>query len=99
MRSKLSEMNPFAKVEADSTMSIEDLLSGKKSLQRYAAVVYGFRNFKEAEEINEIARKLNIPFYCLNSSGLCGFFYVDLGTELQFSTRDREKEKDISFVI
>jgi hypothetical protein len=77
-------MNPYAKVEFEPTTKFDDILSKKKSLNGYSIVVYGFRNFKDAIEINKIAREEsnNIPFYCLNSSGLQGFFYVDIGSNV-----------------
>jgi molybdopterin/thiamine biosynthesis adenylyltransferase len=42
-------------------------------------VIYGFRSFKEAVLLNKSCRHHNIPFYVLNTSGLFGFFYIDIG--------------------
>jgi hypothetical protein len=47
-------------------------------------VIYGFRSFKEAVLLNKSCRHHSLPFYVLNTSGLFGFFYIDLGSELTF---------------
>jgi hypothetical protein len=62
-------------------------------LKGFSIIVYGFRNFKEAIILNQIARESeNIPFYCLNSSGLQGFFYADVGLNIKY-TSDKNNEK------
>lgn len=87
-RDKLSEMNPFINVTIlQKTINIHGFEDNSECVlnENYSAIVYGFRNFSEAFKLNQIARKNNgIPFYCLNSSGLFGFFYADLGPELIF---------------
>ncbi len=72
---KLKEMNPFANVVVTSVDNLEDTLK----LHRYSAVIYGFRSFKESADINNTCRAMNIPFYALNTSGLFGFFFIDVG--------------------
>jgi molybdopterin/thiamine biosynthesis adenylyltransferase len=74
-------MNPFAHISLGHIDLIEDHLKNSK----FSAVVYGLDNFKKAMEINEHCRNLNIPFYLLNTSGLFGFFFIDIGRELTFS--------------
>jgi len=68
-------MNPFAYVTIGEVDNLEDHLKNSK----YSAVIYGFRSFTEAIAINKACREFNIPFYLLNSSGLYGFFYIDVG--------------------
>ena len=88
MREKLSEMNPFAKVECDKMDSVESLIKEQKPLDNYSAIVYGLRTFSEAIGLNNLAKKKNIPFYCLNSSGPYGFFYADIGKNVEFTAKN-----------
>lgn len=74
-------MNPFAQVTVSDADSLESHLKNSK----YSAVVYGLDNFKKALEMNNYCRALNIPFYLLNTSGLFGFFFIDIGQELIFT--------------
>ena len=62
-------------------------------------MIYGFRSFKEAVLLNKSCRHHSIPFYVLNTSGLFGFFYIDIGKELTFmhhrKTTDTEETHTI----
>ena len=51
------------------------------------------QSFKEVTEINEVARELQLPFYCLNSSGLSAFIFADLATE-KFEFTHKKKDAD-----
>ena len=83
-------MNPFASVQEKEGDSIDSILS----TGNYSALVYGFSSFKEAINLNQLTRAHNIPFYLVNSSGLFGFFYIDLGKELAFSYRKKGQDED-----
>ena len=74
-------MNPYAQITVSDVISLEEHLRNSK----YSAVVYGHQSFKQAVEVNNLCRSLNIPFYLLNTSGLFGFFYIDVGRELTFT--------------
>ena len=97
---KLSEMNPF------SSISYEELEVGEGSgqfaeklreflkLKKYSAVVYGLQSsFKEAIEVNEVTWDLQLPFYCINASGLNAFFFSDLATD-NFEFTHKKKDAD-----
>lgn len=98
VKQKLSEMNPFVKVEFNPQkhMGAEQL----NETNGYSAMVYGFRSFEEAIQMNEVARQNgNVPFYCLNSSGLQGFFYADLGTTMTFKHTNPESKIEQEHII
>ena len=43
--------------------------------------------------MNDIARGVNLPFYCLNASGLSAFFFVDLATDsFEFQSTKKDEE-------
>ena len=88
-------MNPFASVQVCTVESLEDTIQ----LSRYSAVIYGFRTFKEAVLINRICRQQNVPFYLLNTSGLFGFFYIDVGQDLTFVHHKKQTETDENHII
>lgn len=88
-------MNPFASVTQSTLTNFEEHLSNTK----YSAVVYGFRSFKEAIELNNSCRNFNIPFYLLNSSGLFGFFFIDVGKDLTFMYHKKSTEMDETHTI
>lgn len=74
------EMNPFAKVEFTQDLNLEKLLNDQLvQISEFSAIAYCQRTFREAIQINVSARKFNVPFYCLNSSGLYGYFFIDVG--------------------
>jgi hypothetical protein len=57
-------------------------------------VVSGFTNFSEAIALNKLCRGRNIPFYTLNVSGLFGFYFTDLGSELNFTHHKKATDTD-----
>lgn len=91
-------MNPFASVDEISPESIKDVLSGSP-LGRYSAFVYGLRTFSEGIALSECCREANIPFYMLNTSGLHGFFFIDIGRELTFLHHRKDTQTDESQTI
>ena len=42
---------------------------------------------------------MNIPFYMLNSSGLFGFFFIDVGRELTFTTHRKATDTEETYTI
>lgn len=42
---------------------------------------------------------MSIPFYMVNSSGLFGFFFIDVGKELTFSTHRKATDSDETYTI
>ena len=90
--SKLSEMNPFSKI------SYKECEFGKLkeflTLEKYSSVVFGLKNsFEEAIQVNNLAREVSLPYYCLNSSGLNAFIFSDLATdkfEFCYAKKDAE---------
>ena len=95
--SKLKSMNPYASVKAVSlSTSLSDYLSSSSA---YSALVYGFRSFRECVELNNTCRTLNIPFYMLNSSGLFGFLFIDVGRELTFTVHKKATDSEEQHVI
>ena len=92
---KLKEMNPFANVFITMVDNLENTLDS----QNYSAVIYGFRTFKEAVLINNTCRKIGVPFYCLNTSGLFGFFYIDIGKEMTFIHHRKATDTDETHTI
>lgn len=83
-------MNPFAQV---NVASVDNLL-GHLQLHRYSAVIYGFRTFKEAVDLNSTCKHYNVPFYVLNTSGLFGFFYIDIGNDVTYIKHNKESDTD-----
>jgi len=69
-------------------------LKEKLSSEQFSCVVYGLESsFVLSSQVNEITRELNLPFYCLNSSGLNAFMFCDLATdsfEFQHNVKDPE---------
>ena len=57
-----------------------------------SAVVYGMSSWQEAKRINKLARgsEGSTAFYCVNSSGLIGFCFADLGPSLSFQEASRD---------
>jgi molybdopterin/thiamine biosynthesis adenylyltransferase len=93
---KLKEMNPFASVmESQDEESFSTLLSSNT----FSAVVCGFNTFKEAIKVNKACRGTDTPFYTLNSSGLYGFFYIDLGSSFKFSYTKKATETEKTEII
>lgn len=95
-------MNPFAKLDKFS-LNYNDIHELKSKLNefmkndKYSVVVCPLTNkfFEVAFEINDVSRQLGLPFYALNSSGLQGFFFADLGTEnFNFQHVKKSKEDD-----
>lgn len=83
-------MNPFVSVDVCTPDNLkETILTGK-----YSAFVYGFKSFQEAMTLNAICREARVPFYLLNSSGLFGFFFIDLGPELTFTYHKKATETE-----
>ncbi len=81
-------MNPFIQIKCETKITKEKLISEDQFVcdnHQYSAIVCGFQNFKEAMVLNQRARKIGASFYCLNSSGLQGFFFADVGQKLEFS--------------
>ena len=62
-------------------------------------MIYGLRTFKEAVLINKTCRQQNIPFYLLNTSGLFGFFFIDVGQELTFFHHKKVTDTDETHTI
>ena len=60
-----------------------------------AAVVFGLSRvpFVEAVRINNLAREISAPFYCLNASGLSAFIFSDLSTD-SFEFQHTKKDAD-----
>ena len=56
-------------------------------------MVSGFSTWQDEIELNNLTREMNLPFYCLKSSGLFAFAYVDLGKELTFRHSNLEDGK------
>ncbi len=83
-------MNPFAHIQVCKVDNLEETLGAT----RYSAVIYGFRSFKEALNISNACRKQNIPFYLLNTSGLFGFFFIDVGSDLTFTYHKKATESE-----
>lgn len=81
-------MNPFAKIEFDSGSTVESELAQSN----LSAVVYGMSSWSEAKRINNLTRATEAPmaFYCVNSSGLVGFCFADLGASLSFKQASRD---------
>ena len=94
-------MNPFVKVSAASNGESVNTILEANSLgdKQYAAIVYCFKSFTEAQALNDLARKHDIPFYCLNSSGLYGFFFADVGKECKFNHLRKETQIEEEHVI
>ena len=95
MKQKLTKMNPFVKIEFDDETTIESELTNPDAVQ-LSAVVYGITSWTEASKLNSMTRKLkrkngaSPAFYCLNSSGLFGFCFADLGPILSFGEKSRD---------
>ena len=92
---RLKEMNPFANIFVNVVDNLENTLTSHK----YSAVIYGFRTFKEAVLINDTCRQMNVPFYALNTSGLFGFFYIDVGKEMTFVHHRKATDTDETYTI
>ena len=88
-------MNPFAQVQVSLVENLDETLS----LRTFSAVIYGFRSFKEAVLLNKSCRHHSIPFYVLNTSGLFGFFYIDIGKELTFMHHRKATDTDETHTI
>jgi hypothetical protein len=72
------------------TQKLGEFLQAKK----YSAVIYGLKkSFKEAIEVNEVTREHQLPFYCINASGLNAFFFADLATP-KFDFTYKKKDAD-----
>lgn len=95
IRKKLSEMNPFAQIEFADKATVESELASADAA-KLSAVVYGIASWGEAVKINELTRQLrrlngsSPAFYCVNSSGLFGFCFADLGPMLSFGQKSRD---------
>jgi len=63
-------------------------------IQKYSAIIYAVtKSFKEAIEVNEVTRDLQLPFYCLNASGTNAFFFADLATDkFEFTHKKKDAE-------
>lgn len=89
-------MNPFSQIsygelDVDAAgANLDEYLKSKK----FSAVIYGLTSsFKEAIKVNEATRKLQIPFYCINASGLNAFFFADLATDkFEFTHKKKDAE-------
>jgi hypothetical protein len=42
---------------------------------------------------------MNIPFYMLNASGLSGFFFIDVGRELTYSTHLKATDTEETYTV
>lgn len=89
---KLKEMNPFANVELVSQEGIEE----KVKSGGYTLFIYGFRTFAEAIRLNNLCREACLPFYALNTSGLFGFYYADVGKQLTFTHQKKKEGIDVT---
>lgn len=87
-------MNPFVSIYHDVKVTQKQIVSNEHTLdvKKYSAIVQGFTSFEDAQILNNLARKLNVPFYCLNSSGLFGFYFADVGPELDFTHFNKSKD-------
>ena len=90
-------MNPFAKIDCEQSISLQSIIESQTLPKDYlfSAVVYGFRTFKEATILNSLCREQGMPYYCLNSSGLFGFFFADLGSlPFRFNHKSKASNED-----
>jgi len=97
-------MNPFAKLDKFS-LTYNNILDLRAKLNdfikndKYSVVVCPIMNsfFEAAFEINDVSREHGLPFYALNSSGLQGFFFADLGTDkFNFQHVKKSKNDDVA---
>ena len=79
---KLKEMNPFSTISFNQIDNDEAAIREFMATLKPAAVVFGLSRtpFSEAIKINNLAREIAAPFYCLNASGLSAFIFSDLAT-------------------
>ena len=81
-------MNPFVELEFHSSpTTLAELLSLAATKGRsISAVIQGFDTWENAIELNRQVRasESSLAFYSVNSSGLYGFAYADLGSSLTY---------------
>lgn len=88
---KLGELNPYVKVQALSSLTLEDHAS-------YHVVNYTqVSNIDHAIEVNEFCRARNIGFILSATYGPCGFTFLDYGNEFMVNDLDGEQTKN--FII
>ena len=102
-------MNTFVKIEFDESkneVSLEDQV--EKCLEKsdrdlfVSVVICGFKSWESARKLNDQVRTLTngtTAFYCVNSSGLYGFAFADLGSNFEYQHASSDPEKKDQMLI
>ena len=88
-------MNTFVKIEFDEKEDkLLDQVSQSLKNESVAACVCGFTTLSQAKELNDQVRAISqVAFYCVNSSGLYGFCYADIGSDFEYQYANSDPDK------
>ena len=102
-------MNPFVKIEFAADQSAVDLEQQvERSLKQseegpfISVVICGFKTWDLARKLNEQVRTLTngaTAFYCVNSSGMYGFAFADLGLNFEYQHANSDPGKKDQMLI
>ncbi|KYQ91301.1 ubiquitin activating enzyme E1 [Tieghemostelium lacteum] len=93
---KLSELNPYVKVN-HSTTPISDLMSNLSYLLQFKCVIItdGFKGRKNQLELNEFCRANGIYFLMTDTTGLFGWVFNDFGDSFKVFDKNGEDCKEV----
>ena len=88
-------MNPFVKIEFDEKDDkLQNQVSQSLNNESVAACVCGYTTLSQVKELNDQVRVIGqVAFYCVNSSGLYGFCYADIGPDFEYQYANSDPDK------
>ena len=89
LKQKFNEMNPYSQIEYKPLLNINQLyahVTERKEdiLKDYDTLAVSTTSFAEMILWDKLATLLNKPLYILNCCGLCGFIWINLGSQFTF---------------
>jgi len=95
---RLRALNPFITVTTidddpcNGTIALlkEQKLSGSEKKLQFSCVVAGRMKLDEQLALDSLCRQLKIPFFSIESMGLFGSFFSDLGTFEYYTTYEKK---------
>jgi len=102
LKEKFNEMNPYSKLESKSLFKISDIyqqIVNKENdlFKDYDILVVSTLSFKEMILWDKIATLINKPLLILNCCGLCGFAWINLGSEFVYK-RQKTKTQELNVI-